>query len=86
MEVESRTDPHLREVVWFAVRCRALTLLLQASLLFPSQSCCDIRCLLLPGFSFQCALSWLVLPGWETISSCGEPTDQLHPEGQVAVQ
>ncbi|KFP10810.1 GPI mannosyltransferase 2, partial [Egretta garzetta] len=28
----SRRDPHLREVLWFAVCCRALTLLLQASL------------------------------------------------------
>ncbi|XP_075294338.1 GPI alpha-1,6-mannosyltransferase 2 isoform X5 [Opisthocomus hoazin] len=29
MEPWGRPDPHLREVVWFAVRCRALTLLLQ---------------------------------------------------------
>ncbi|NXS51248.1 PIGV mannosyltransferase, partial [Brachypteracias leptosomus] len=33
MELLSRQDPHLREVVWFAVCCRALTLLLQATLL-----------------------------------------------------
>ncbi|XP_057259556.1 GPI mannosyltransferase 2 [Pezoporus wallicus] len=40
MEVVSRTDPHLREVVWFAVRCRALTLLLQAlfNLLIPDHA------------------------------------------------
>ncbi|KAM6313870.1 GPI mannosyltransferase 2 [Podargus strigoides] len=30
MELVSRQDPHLRQVVWFAVCCRALTLLLQA--------------------------------------------------------
>ncbi|NXQ80231.1 PIGV mannosyltransferase, partial [Nyctibius grandis] len=33
MELVSRQDPHLREVVRFAACCRALTLLLQASLL-----------------------------------------------------
>lgn len=32
MELWSREDPQLREVVWFAGRCRALALLLQASL------------------------------------------------------
>lgn len=32
MELWSRADPQLREVVWFSVRCRALALLLQASL------------------------------------------------------
>ncbi|XP_063033302.1 GPI mannosyltransferase 2 [Melospiza melodia melodia] len=30
MELWSRADPQLREVVWFALRCRALALLLQA--------------------------------------------------------
>lgn len=40
MEVVSRTDPHLQEVVWFAVRCRALTLVLQAlfNLLIPDHA------------------------------------------------
>ncbi|XP_069731656.1 GPI mannosyltransferase 2 [Phaenicophaeus curvirostris] len=40
MEVVSGQDPHLREVVWFAVRCRALTLLLQAlfNLLIPDHA------------------------------------------------
>ncbi|NXG59474.1 PIGV mannosyltransferase, partial [Hemiprocne comata] len=33
MELVSRQDPHVHEVVRFAARCRALTLLLQASLL-----------------------------------------------------
>ncbi|NXD83830.1 PIGV mannosyltransferase, partial [Halcyon senegalensis] len=46
MELVSRQDPHLREVVRFAVCCRALTLLLQASLLL-NQSWCDICCLAL---------------------------------------
>ncbi|NWI57326.1 PIGV mannosyltransferase, partial [Calyptomena viridis] len=36
MELVRREEPQLREVVWFAVRCRALTLLLQASLLPPA--------------------------------------------------
>ncbi|NWU82858.1 PIGV mannosyltransferase, partial [Onychorhynchus coronatus] len=34
MELVRREDPQLREVVWFAGRCRALTLLLQASAVF----------------------------------------------------
>ncbi|KAM6108473.1 LOW QUALITY PROTEIN: GPI mannosyltransferase 2 [Pterocles gutturalis] len=40
MELVSRQDPHLREVVWFGVRCRALTLLLQAlfNLLIPDHA------------------------------------------------
>ncbi|XP_075294334.1 GPI alpha-1,6-mannosyltransferase 2 isoform X2 [Opisthocomus hoazin] len=40
MEPWGRPDPHLREVVWFAVRCRALTLLLQAlfNLLIPDHA------------------------------------------------
>ncbi|GAB0199540.1 GPI mannosyltransferase 2 [Grus japonensis] len=40
MELVSRQDPHLREVVWFAVCCRALTLLLQAlfNLLIPDHA------------------------------------------------
>ncbi|XP_053942718.1 GPI mannosyltransferase 2 isoform X2 [Cuculus canorus] len=40
MEAVSGQDPRLREVVWFAVRCRALTLLLQAlfNLLLPDHA------------------------------------------------
>ncbi|XP_074782412.1 GPI alpha-1,6-mannosyltransferase 2 isoform X2 [Athene noctua] len=40
MELISRQDPHLREVLWFGVRCRALTLLLQAlfNLLLPDHA------------------------------------------------
>ncbi|XP_010166839.1 GPI mannosyltransferase 2 [Antrostomus carolinensis] len=40
MELVSRQDPHLREVLWFAVCCRALTLLLQAlfNLLIPDHA------------------------------------------------
>ncbi|NXL37908.1 PIGV mannosyltransferase, partial [Glaucidium brasilianum] len=40
MELVSRQDPHLREVLWFGVRCRALTLLLQAlfNLLLPDHA------------------------------------------------
>ncbi|KAM6296153.1 GPI mannosyltransferase 2 [Aegotheles albertisi] len=40
MELESGRDPHLQEVVWFAVHCRALTLLLQAlfNLLIPDHA------------------------------------------------
>ncbi|XP_009274482.1 PREDICTED: GPI mannosyltransferase 2 isoform X2 [Aptenodytes forsteri] len=40
MELVSRPDPHLREVVWFAACCRALTLLLQAlfNLLIPDHA------------------------------------------------
>ncbi|XP_026719329.1 GPI mannosyltransferase 2 isoform X2 [Athene cunicularia] len=40
MELVSRQDPHLREVLWFGVRCRALTLLLQAlfNLLLPDHT------------------------------------------------
>ncbi|NWR65559.1 PIGV mannosyltransferase, partial [Bucorvus abyssinicus] len=40
MELVSRQDPHLREVVWFAVCSRALTLLLQAlfNLLIPDHT------------------------------------------------
>ncbi|KAM9369800.1 GPI mannosyltransferase 2 [Phaethornis superciliosus] len=40
MELGSRQDPQLREVVWFAVCCRALTLLLQAlfNLLIPDHA------------------------------------------------
>ncbi|NXT22539.1 PIGV mannosyltransferase, partial [Syrrhaptes paradoxus] len=40
MELVSRQDPHLREVVWFGVHCRALTLLLQVlfNLLIPDHA------------------------------------------------
>ncbi|XP_005529737.1 PREDICTED: GPI mannosyltransferase 2 [Pseudopodoces humilis] len=40
MELWSRADPQLREVVWFALRCRALALLLQAvfNLLIPDHA------------------------------------------------
>ncbi|XP_009332937.1 PREDICTED: GPI mannosyltransferase 2 isoform X2 [Pygoscelis adeliae] len=40
MQLVSRRDPHLREVVWFAACCRALTLLLQAlfNLLIPDHT------------------------------------------------
>ncbi|KAF1466801.1 GPI mannosyltransferase 2, partial [Megadyptes antipodes antipodes] len=50
MELVSRRDPHLREVVWFAACCRALTLLLQA------------RCLLdfSPLFFFQALFNLLI--------------------------
>ncbi|NXK45701.1 PIGV mannosyltransferase, partial [Chauna torquata] len=41
MEPVNRQDPYLREVVWSAVCCRALTLLLQASLLILNQRCCS---------------------------------------------
>ncbi|NXI40298.1 PIGV mannosyltransferase, partial [Galbula dea] len=34
MDLVSRQDPYLQEVMWFAMCCRALTLLLQASALF----------------------------------------------------
>ncbi|XP_063274858.1 GPI mannosyltransferase 2 isoform X2 [Prinia subflava] len=40
MELWSRADPQLREVVWFSLRCRALALLLQAvfNLLIPDHA------------------------------------------------
>lgn len=63
MELVSRRDPHLREVVWFAACCRALTLLLQASLPFLNQRRCDICCLLLQGFSLRYCLAHRELAG-----------------------
>ncbi|NWQ89430.1 PIGV mannosyltransferase, partial [Burhinus bistriatus] len=50
MDLVSRQDPHLREVVWFAVCCRALTLLLQA------RSLLDFN----PLFSFQALFNLLI--------------------------
>lgn len=75
MELWSRADPQLREVVWFSVRCRALALLLQASL------SSLLSGLLLSGFSPH-EIHELVLHKGEILS--GEPTDRLQPRVLLA--
>lgn len=77
MALWGRADPQLREVVWFSLRCRALALLLQASLSSSQRGSAGPCCPQAPPFSPP-ELHELVLHNGEIIFS-GEPTGHLHP-------
>lgn len=77
MELWGRADPQLREVVWFSLRCRALALLLQASLSSGHRGSAGLCCSQAPPFSTP-EVRELVLHDGEIIFS-REPIGCLHP-------